>query len=225
MRRQGLEPQMTPLSLILVSCLSTPQQTVGEPCVHFEKGSRLIQLHVYDAEGGNREGVGEGIRELQRALAEGCAKLAEANLLLGDAAWVFASQHATEEERPKYKALAYSYYREYLKLRPADSHARYTFTTMLLDADERRREIRELVRRDPNFAMGRLQLGYDLIEQGDVERGSAHLVAAARLFQPEQAEEFGDQVVKVLRKCGRPGEASEAEKAIRTVEQKPGRNR
>lgn len=81
-----------------------------DPCSRFDE--RLIQLHVYDAEGGDRKAVEEGIRDLREAIAASCPEVAEAQRMIGDAADVFASQRARKDEVDEYRTLAQSSYRK-----------------------------------------------------------------------------------------------------------------
>ena len=203
------------VSLTAAVLLASPQAPRTPACEHFEKGAKLIQLHVYEAEGGTRAGVSEGVRELEAALDGGCpSREADAFRMLGDAAWVYASQHAvSRQERRNFEWLALSSYRKYVTLRPDDSHARFTLA-MMLRGRESLKEVEELVRRDPNFAMGRLTLGRELVKRGNIRAGASHLAASARLFDPAQAEDYGDEVVELLEKHGRKKEAAEARKSV-----------
>lgn len=183
-------------------------------CDHFEKGKAAITLHVYEAEGGTRDGVAEGMRELQAALDGGCPKVAEALEMLGDAAWVFASQHAKDGEGPHYAKLALDSRRRYLALRPNDSNVRFDYATNLAGSPEERRQLVELVRRDPRHALGRSRLGRLLVEEGRVGEGAEHLVAAMRLFEPWQADEYGDAIIQLLEKHGRKTQAAAVRKVL-----------
>ena len=57
--------------VMMAVCAAEPGVSPAAACEHYEAAARLVQLHVYDAEGGSREGVAEGIRELQAAVMPG----------------------------------------------------------------------------------------------------------------------------------------------------------
>lgn len=203
-------------AFLVMACVAAAGPREADACAHFDKGAKLIELHVYEAEGGAREGVAEGLREIKLGLEGGCPKVAEALRLQGDAAWIYASQHSEDrEDGRKHQALALDSYRKYLRLRPSDSHGRFKFTMMLgPGSPEYRHQTEELVRRDPGYARGRHTLGLRLIEEGRVEAGARHLLAAAKLFDFGLAEDYGDQVVALLEKHGRKKDAAEAKRLI-----------
>jgi hypothetical protein len=135
--------------------------------------------------------------------------------MLGDAAWVYASQHAKGGEGPHYAKLALDSHRHYLALRPNDSHVRFGYAMKLsAGSPEMRRQIGELVRRDPRHALGRSTLGHLLVEEGRVDEGAEHLVASMRLFEPWQADEYGDAIVQLLETHGRKKQAAAVRKVL-----------
>jgi hypothetical protein len=218
---------MTSALLLGVFLAAGPKAGAGDACALFKEGAKLVELHIYEAEGGRREGVLEGIQKLRSSLKGGCSRIAEAHRLIGDAAWVFASQHARGGEGPEYAALAIESYREYVRMRPNDSSARFTFAAVMLGGrPEGVAQLEELVRRHPDHAMGRFSLGTALIARGRDDEGTAQLAEAARMFRPEEAEAHGDDLVRLLKAHGRSMDADRASKEIRAkVERLPHRGK
>lgn len=191
---------------------------------HFRRGERLVEMSRGDAADASKEALEEAVRDLQRAIELRYGDTSSAYFLMGEAFRSIALVQLPPQsgEKEKYLELARGAYRKAIEANAADLNARVALAELLPRGQERSRQLREIVRLDPDNTIGLYSLGFDLVESGERAEGASLLERAVQRFGLEDLDGLGPVVVDLLRSKGMEADARRVEEIVRDRKRKLG---